>query len=128
RGAVETYGQFQVAPDWTAGWNYSAFTDAGYLGDYDFNDAGRVVNELYTTHLSDDFFVDVRLQQLKLLGRFAAARADQDAQAQPALATPNAGSSNYFDLGPNGQIRLDGTFHGVQRKKDSTIALLDGDL
>jgi LPS-assembly protein len=119
RGAVETYGQFQVAPDWTAGWNYTAFTDAGYLGDYDFNDAGRVVNEVYATHLSDDFFVDVRLQEFKLLGRFANASAEQAAQDQQALAIPNARGANYFDLGTNGQIRLENTLLGVQRGENS---------
>ena len=125
RGAVETYGQFQVAPDWTAGWNYTAFSDAGYLGDYDFNDAGRVVNEVYATHLSDDFFVDVRLQEFKLLGRFteqlpkSAAEVEKDAQDQQALAIPNARSSNYFDLGTNGQIRLESTLLGVQRGENS---------
>lgn len=114
RGAVETYGHFQVAADWTVGWNYTAFTDAAYLKDYDFTEAGRVVNEVYATHLSDDFFVDVRLQEFKLLGNVSDA-----AQDKQALAIPNARSSNYFDLGPNGQIRLDGTLLGVQRNANS---------
>lgn len=115
RGAIESSGEFQAASDWTAGWNYTGFTDAAYLNDYDFNNAGRVVNEVYATHLSDDFFVDVRLQEFKLLGNVTDAKQDQQA-----LAIPNARSSNYFDLGPNGQIRLDGTFLGVQRDADST--------
>ena len=114
RGAVQTDGQFQVAPGWTAGWNYTAFTDAAYLGDYDFDGAGRVVNEVYATHLSDDFFVDVRLQEFKLLGNVSEA-----AQNQQALAVPNARSANYFDLGPNGQVRLDTTFLGVLRDENS---------
>lgn len=120
RGAVESWGHFSVASDWTVGWNYTAFTDAAYLGDYDFNDAGRAVNEVYATHLSDDFFVDVRLQEFMLLGRFANQATEDAAQDQQALTIPNARSSNYFDLGPNGQIRLDGTFLGVQRDADST--------
>jgi len=114
RGAVQTDGQFQVAPGWTAGWNYTTFTDAAYLGDYDFDTAGRAVNEVYTTHLSDDFFVDVRLQEFKLLGNVSEA-----AQNQQALAVPNARSANYFDLGANGQIRLDGSFIGVMRDENS---------
>ncbi len=121
RGAIETDGQFQVASDWTIGWNYTTFTDAAYLNDYDFNNAGRVVNEVYTTHLSDDFFVDIRLQEFKLLGDVS--DADQDQQA---LAIPNARSANYFDLGVNGQIRLDGTFLGVMRDADSVELLKYG--
>ncbi len=119
RGAVESYGSFRLTPDWTAGWNYTAFTDAAYLGDYDFNNAGRLVNEVYATHLSDDFFVDVRLQEFKLLDRFPDAATEQQTQDQQALTIPNARSANYFDLGKNGQIRLDGTFLGVQRDENS---------
>lgn len=119
RGAVETYGQFRVAPDWTAGWNYTAFTDAAYLNDYDFNDAGRVVNEVYATHLSDDFFVDVRLQEFKLLGRFGSAIAEENTQDQQALTIPNARGASYFDLGANGQVRIDGTLLGVERGENS---------
>jgi len=115
RGAIETSGHFQVTPEWKVGWNHNVFTDAAYLGDYDFNNAGRVVNEVYATHLSDDFFVDVRLQEFKLLGDVSDVK-----QNQQALAIPNARSSNYFDLGPNGQIRLDGSFLGVMRDADST--------
>jgi LPS-assembly protein len=119
RGAVETDGFFHFTPDLTVGWNYTAFTDAGYLGDYDFNNSGRAVNEVYATHLSDDFFVDVRLQEFKLLGRFVDVSAEQLAQDEQALTMPNARSSNYFDLGPNGQIRLDGSFLGVVRGENS---------
>ncbi|MGN6489096.1 MAG: LPS-assembly protein LptD, partial [Devosia sp.] len=115
RGAVQSYGHFRVAQDWTAGWNYTAFSDAAYLDDYDFNDDERLVNEVYATHLSDDFFVDVRLQEFKLLGDVTAA--EQDEQA---LAIPNARGNGYFDLGPNGQVRLEGTLLGVQRNADST--------
>ena len=119
RGAIETEGYFHLTPEWTAGWSYTAFTDAAYLGDYDFNSAGRAVNEVYATHLSDDFFVDVRLQEFKLLGRFADQPTEQMVQDQQALTIPNARSSNYFDLGPNGQIRIDGTFLGVVRAENS---------
>jgi len=114
RGAIQTYGHFDVTPDWQVGWNYTGFTDAAYLGDYDLNGAGRVVNEVYATHLTDDFFVDVRLQEFKLLGNVSEA-----AQNQQALAIPNARSSSYFDLGQNGQIRLDGTLLGVMRDENS---------
>src|SRR5690606_38799629 len=119
RGAVETYGHFQVAPDWTAGWSYTAFTDAAYLDDYDFSGASRAVNEVYATHLSDDFFVDVRLQEFKLLDTFADQAAEDLAQDQQALTIPNARSSSYFDLAANGQIQLQGTLLGVQRDENS---------
>ena len=34
RGAVQTTGSFTPLEDWTVGWSYTAFTDAGYLVDY----------------------------------------------------------------------------------------------
>lgn len=114
RGAIESYGHFRVAEDWTAGWNYTVFTDAAYLDDYDFSNAGRVINEVYATHLSDDFFVDVRLQEFKQLGDVTEAT-----QNQQALSVPNARSSSYLDLGANGQVRLDATMIGVLREENS---------
>lgn len=114
RGAIQSYGHFDVTPDWQVGWNYTTFTDAAYLGDYDLNGVGRVVNEVYATHLTDDFFVDMRLQEFKLLGNVSEA-----AQNKQALAIPNARGSSYYDLGQNGQVRLDGTFIGVMRDENS---------
>jgi len=115
RAALESYGHFSVADDWTVGWNYSAFTDAAYLRDYDFTNDNRVVNEVYATHLTDDTYADLRLQEFKLLG----STVTLTEQNQQALTVPNAHGDAYFDLGPNGQIRLDGSLLGVQRDADS---------
>lgn len=110
RGAIGTSGRFELGNDWTAGWSYTAFSDAAYLGDYGFNDDDFLVNEVYATHLSDDFFADVRMQRYLVLGNYTAT--DQNKQA---WALPNARGVGYFDLGPDGQIRTSGSLLGVYR-------------
>lgn len=120
RGAIQTAGEFRPLVDWKAGWSYTAFTDAAYLGDYDFDGAGTRINEVYATHLSDDFYADLRLQQFLKLDGFADVAAEQLAQNQQALALPNARSNGYFDLGDWGQVRASGNLLGVQRGADST--------
>ncbi len=115
RGAIQTSGEFKLASDWTAGWSYTAFSDAAYLGDYDFNDDDTLINELFATHLSDDFYADIRLQQYLVLGDYTSA--DQDQQA---FALPNARGAGYFDLGPNGQVRTSGSLLGVYRAAEQS--------
>ncbi len=41
RGAIQSTGHFTPAPDWSAGWSWTAFTDNAYLPDYGF-DARRL--------------------------------------------------------------------------------------
>jgi LPS-assembly protein len=115
RGAIQTSGEFELASDWKAGWSYTAFSDAAYLGDYDFNDDDTLINEVFATHLSDDFYADIRMQQYLVLGNYT--EADQDMQA---LALPNARGAGYFDLGPNGQIRTNGSLLGVYRAAEQS--------
>ncbi|WP_236884293.1 LPS-assembly protein LptD [Devosia sp. A16] len=120
RGAIQSSGRFEPVADWTVGWSYSAFTDAAYFDDYDFNTADWVTNEVYATHLSSDFYADVRLQQFLKLGQFGTEAAADSAQAQQAVTLPNARGIGYFDLGEWGQVRANGNLLGVQR--DETAA------
>jgi len=114
RGAVQTSGQFTPVTDWTAGWSYTAFTDAAYLDDYQISSAKSAVNEVYATNVTEDTYIDVRLQQFNLLGNVTAASQDQQAQA-----LPNARFSHIQDLAPGyGRIEITGRLLGVRRGLD----------
>ncbi len=113
RGAIQTSGNFQPAADWNVGWSYTAFTDAAYLDDYDFDNSGKAVNEVYATHLSDDFYGDLRLQQFLLLGNVPAI-----VQEQQGRAIPNLRGDGYYHLGDDGEVHLSGNLLGVQRDRE----------
>jgi LPS-assembly protein len=124
RGALQTSGEFVPIPGWTLGWSYSAFTDPGYFEDYDFDTAGYGVNEVYATHVSRDFYADVRLQEFLKYGQYeeptlAQSDAAADlAQDQQAATMPNARGAGYFDLGEWGQLRATASIQGVYRDAD----------
>lgn len=119
RGAIQSSGRFQPIADWTVGWSYSAFTDAAYFDDYDFSTADWVTNEVYATHLSSDFYADVRLQEFLKLGQYPSDFSADQAQNQQAATLPNARGAGYFDLGDWGQVRANGNLLGVYRAEDS---------
>lgn len=119
RGAIQSAGEFVPAPTFTVGWSYSKFSDAAYLDDYDFDTDDWVVNEVYATHLSSDFYADVRLQEFLRLDQFDNDTQAQIAQDQQALTAPNARGSGYFDLGDYGQLRANGNLLGVYRDEDA---------
>ena len=119
RGAIQSSGRFQPIADWTVGWSYSAFTDAAYFDDYDFSTADWVTNEVYATHLSSDFYADVRLQEFLKLGQYPNDFSADQAQNQQAATLPNARGNGYFDLGDWGQVRANGNLLGVYRAEDS---------
>lgn len=121
RGAIQSSGRFEPIADWTVGWSYSAFTDAAYFDDYDFSTADWVTNEVYATHLSSDFYADVRLQEFLKLGQFDGTMAGAKLeQAQQAATLPNARGNGYFDLGDWGQVRANGNLLGVYRAENSS--------
>jgi LPS-assembly protein len=116
RGAIQTSGEFTPIADWKVGWSYSAFTDAAYLRDYRLTTATSSVNQVYATHLSDDTFIDARLQQFTLLGDVTAA-----SQGRQGKALPSVRFEHIEDLGPgNGRIEISGRLLGVQRDLDAT--------
>lgn len=116
RGAVQTSGSFTPIADWTVGWSYTAFTDAAYLVDYNLTTAKSSVNEVYATHLTDDTFIDARLQQFNLLGDVTAAEQGKQGQALPTVRF-----EHVQDLEPGmGRIEISGRLLGVHRDTDAT--------
>jgi LPS-assembly protein len=126
RGALQSAGEFVPIPGWTVGWSYSAFTDPGYFDDHDFSTDGYGVNEVYATHLSRDFYADIRLQEFLKYGQYEAATlalsdaAADLAQDQQAATAPNARGTGYFDLGDWGQLRASASLVGVYRDETDT--------
>ena len=115
RGAIQSSGHFQLAENWTAGWSATAFSDANYLKDHDIDSADTLINEVYTTYLSDDYYADLRAQQYLVLGDYTVA--DQKMQA---LAIPNLHADAYNTSDAYGQLHVSSTVLGVSRDADST--------
>lgn len=116
RGALQTSGSFRPANEWTAGWSYTAFTDAAYLVDYDLTATKSSINEVYATHVSDDNFFDVRVQQFNLLGDVLEETQDRQGQAIPAVRF-----EHMLELAQgSGRVEISGRLLGVQREQDAT--------
>ena len=117
RGALQSSGEFVPLEDWKVGWSYSAFTDLAYFEDYRLDPRKAAVNEVYTTHLTSDTFIDARVQQFNILGKTALTR-----QQQQGVALPNLRMEQRFQL-PNeaGQIDVSARLLGVQREQDATL-------
>lgn len=119
RGAIQSSGEFQLAANWLVGWTYTTFSDAAYLDDYDFDDDDSAINQVYATHLSNDFYADIRVQQFLKLGTYSSEFFADLAQDQQATTLPNARGNGYFDLGEWGQVRANGNLLGLQREDNS---------
>ncbi len=115
RGAIQTTGKFVPAENWTTGWSYTAFSDAGYLINYALQSSKNVVNEVYATYLTRDLYLDVRARQFNLLGdNITPLQQDQHTRAIPSIE-----AASYNDLGEFGRIDLSANLLGVQRGVDS---------
>ncbi len=118
RGAIQTSGEFRPVSDWTAGWSYTAFTDAAYLTDYRLVIGKSSINQVYGQYLTQDTFIDARLQQFNLLGNVTSAAQGQQGQNLPSMrfshVTPLAAGL--------GQFEFSGQLLGVHRDNDSTTA------
>lgn len=115
RGAIQTTGRFVPFEDWKAGWSYTAFSDAAYLIDYKLQSSKNVVNEVYATQLSEDSYLDVRVQQFNLLGNVTPLQQQQHARAVPSIR-----AAQYLDLEDMGQVAFEARVLGLQRGADST--------
>jgi LPS-assembly protein len=115
RGAAQISGQFTPLEDWKAGFSYTTFTDAAFLPDYELTDSKNSVNEAYVTHLSDDYYADVRIQKFNLLGNVT--WVEQEKQTR---VIPNIKAASYTDLGEWGQFRGSTRIMGIGRGADST--------
>nr|WP_314260607.1 LPS assembly protein LptD [uncultured Devosia sp.] len=114
RGAIQTSGSFRPIADWTVGWSYTKFTDAAYLADYGL--AYSSVNEVYATHLTDDTYLDARVQEFQRIGDYTDFNQGQQAQTLPAVRF-----NHVEDLAPGlGRIDIEGKLLGVRRENDQS--------
>jgi LPS-assembly protein len=116
RGAVQTQGEFVPVEDWTVGFAYAAFSDSAYFEDYLLDVRRADVNEVYATHLTQDTFIDARVQQFNELGD------DEDnAQDQQGIALPNLRVERSFDLAPGaGRVDVEARMLNVYRAEDAS--------
>lgn len=120
RGAVQTSGTFTPTDEWTLGWSYTAFTDPGYLPDYDIA-SGTARNEVYAQYLDADTYADIRVQQFVPLGNRSTEAGFERTLDQQALTHPNAVVDHVIDLeGDAGRVELSGRLLGLTREIDHT--------
>ena len=119
RGAIQTSGEFKPVADWTVGWSYTAFTDAAYLGDYRLDKGKSSVTQVYATQVTEDTFIDARLQQFNRLGNVTAADQGKQGANLPVMRI-----EHVQDLGPgNGRVEISGRLLGVRRELDATTTV-----
>ncbi|MEO5805115.1 LPS assembly protein LptD [Devosia sp.] len=119
RGAIQTSGEFTPVENWTAGWSYTAFTDAAYLTDYRLSTAKSTINQVYARYLTQDTFIDARLQQFNLLGNVTAAGQGVQGQNLPVVRFDHV---TELDDG-NGRVDFSGRLLGVHRDSDSVTTV-----
>ncbi len=113
RGAIQVSGSFTPIKNWNAGWSYLAFTDPGFIPDYQL--AGfDTINDLYAQYLSPNSFFDARVQEFKILGNISPAIQDRQGSTVP-LARFDRVEELANDLG---QVALSANLIGVNRKLD----------
>lgn len=114
RGAIQTTGRFVPLEDWTAGWSYTAFSDAAYLVDYALAGNKNVINEVYATYLTRDTYFDIRARRHNYLGNTASIN-----QAVQAAQVPRLEAQQYVDLEDYGQLRFSANVSGIIRAADA---------
>lgn len=119
RGAIQAAGEFKPVEDWTVGAAYSLFTDSAYFADYMLDPRRSAVNEVYATHLSDDTYIDGRIQQFNMLGENPNSVRDQQG-----IALPNLRVERNFTLPPGaGRFEVEARLLGITRKLDYTTTV-----
>ena len=119
RGAIQTSGSFRPIKQWEAGWSYLAFSDAAFIPDYELTDAKSSINQVYATHVSEQTYFDIRLQQFNQLGNVT--QAAQDAQGAN---LPVTRFEHIVDLEDDmGRLAFEGQLRNVVRNADSTTAI-----
>lgn len=118
RGAIQTSGKFTPLKNWEAGWSYTAFSDAAYLGDYELTTAKSTTNQVYATHVSEQTYFDIRLQQFNQLGE-KVTQADQDQQGAN---LPVTRFEHIVDLENDmGRLAFEGQLRNVVRNADTGL-------
>ncbi|SMQ60444.1 LPS-assembly protein [Devosia lucknowensis] len=119
RGAIQAAGEFVPVEDWTVGAAYSVFTDSAYFEDYLLDPKRSSVNEIYATNLTDDTYVDARIQQYNLLGT-----STQQTRDQQGIALPNVRVARTFTLPDGGgHIDVEGRLLATTRAADSSTTV-----
>ncbi len=118
RGAVQAQGEFNPTKDWTLGFAYAAFSDSHYFSDYELATRRAAINEIYATQLTDDTYVDARLQQFNQLENDDAARERQG------IALPNLRVERTFTLAPGaGRVQVEARMLGIYRERDYSVSI-----
>ncbi len=118
RGAIQTSASFTPIEDWTVGMSYSVFSDAAYLPDYTRTDDKSSVNEIYATNLTNDTYIDARVQSFTQLGDVTAA-----SQGQQGENLPSVRFNHIEELAPGqGRIEVKGKLLGVHRAVKATTS------
>lgn len=114
RGAIQAHGDFVPVEDWTAGFSYATFTDSAYFKDYQLEPRRAAINEVYATNLTEETFVDARIQQYNLLGD----ETDQSREQQ-GIAFPNLRVERTFSLPPGaGRIDVEARMFNIYRARE----------
>lgn len=117
RGAVQVAARFTPTKDWVVGGSYSALSDNAYLPDYSTGTPDSEINEAYATHLTDDTYIDARVQHFNRLGNYPT---DDPAQAD---ALPLVQFDHVQDLAPGyGRVNVSGELLGMHRGADQTAS------
>jgi len=121
RGAIQVSGSFTPIKDWNAGWSYLAFSDPGFIPDYQLT-GFDTINDVYAQYLSANSFFDARVQEFKALGNISPAIQDRQGSTVPLVRL-----DRVEELGNDlGQVAISGNFIGVNRKLDhsATVGLI----
>ena len=119
RGAIQTSGSFTPVKNWEAGWSYVAFSDAAYIPDYELTDAKSSINQVYATHVTEQTYFDIRVQQFNQLGNVTSAA--QDAQGAN---LPVTRFNHIVDLEDDmGRLAFEGQLRNVVRNAESTTSV-----
>ncbi|KKB81152.1 hypothetical protein VW35_03085 [Devosia soli] len=120
RGALQTSGTFTPMANWEAGWSYTAFSDAGYLEDYELTTAKSTTNQVYATHVSEQTYFDIRLQHFNQLGT-SITETDQNRQGAN---LPVTRFEHIVDLDDDmGRLAFEGQLRNVVRQADSVASV-----
>ena len=96
RGAINTSGSLQVAPDWTLGWNGTLMSDKTFLSDYGALTSGISASPstIHLTGIRDRNYFEARASYYKVVTSSSDVRYHQSRQA---VELPEIDSKKYAD-------------------------------
>ncbi len=126
RGAIRTTGRFNIAPDWTLGWDGTLSTDKTFTRDYAVvsPDSAVTTSTVHVTGLRDRNYFQARASHYRILTDPIPAVASYR-QGRQAVVVPVVDSLKVFDesvLG--GEVTYRSNVSSLLRSEDDPIALL----